>query len=104
MPPGPAPHFDGPAGGSSQPTTIIPRVPVSMARVRSFTAIEGDHARGRRLPLRKVVVAGCARAWNAITWTPRRIMARAAVYFRKHDLIVHSRHRTTTGALIAGAP
>ena len=54
--------------------------------------------------MRKVVVAGCARAWNAITWTPRRIMARAAVYFRKHDLIVHSRHRTTTGALIAGAP
>jgi hypothetical protein len=31
-------------------------------------------------------------------------MARAAVYFRKHDLVVHSRHRTTTGALIAGAP
>lgn len=47
---------------------------------------------------------GCARALNAITWTPRRRMARAAIYFRKHDVIVHSRHRTTTGALIAGAP
>ena len=34
----------------------------------------------------------------------RLIMARAAVYFRKHDVIVHSRHRTTTGASIPGAP
>jgi len=32
------------------------------------------------------------------------IMGRAAVYFRKYDLVVYSRHRTTTGALIAGAP
>jgi hypothetical protein len=31
-------------------------------------------------------------------------MARAAVYFRKHDVIVHSLNRTTTGASIAGAP
>jgi len=31
-------------------------------------------------------------------------MGRAAVYFRKHDLIVHARHRTTTGAWLAGAP
>ena len=31
-------------------------------------------------------------------------MGRAHVYFRTHDIVVHSQHRTTVGLLIAGLP
>src|SRR5262245_25893904 len=33
-----------------------------------------------------------------------RIMGRAAVFFRRRDVVVHSQHRTTDGVWIAGAP